>query len=107
MVQRDVFVICDERMITKENFRGIPDLIVEVLSPATARKDRREKKALYERFGLKEYILVDPDGQYVERFWLGEDLTFSKGEVFAAGESLVLRSFEGVEISLGEVFVSQ
>jgi Uma2 family endonuclease len=104
VVQPDVFVVCDQKKITKENIQGIPDLVLEVLSPSTARKDRREKKALYERFGLEEYILVDPDGQYVERFRLEPNGTFSKGEVFAAQDLLSFRAFEGVEIPLRDVF---
>jgi Uma2 family endonuclease len=78
VVQPDVFVVCDERKISDQNIRGAPDLVVEVLSPATAGKDRWEKKHLYERAGVLEYILVDPDGQYVERFVLGEDGRFDR-----------------------------
>jgi hypothetical protein len=48
--------------------------------------------------------LIDPDGQYVERFWLEPDGTFSKGEIFAPQELLQLRAFEGVGIPLWEVF---
>ena len=104
VVQPDVLVVCDEKKITRENIQGIPDVVVEVLSPASARKDRREKKDLYEKFALKEYILIDPDGHYVERFWLEPDGTFSKGEIFSPQELLPLRALEGVEIPLWEVF---
>ena len=104
VVQPDVLVVCDQNKITRENIQGIPDLVVEVLSPATARKDRREKKALYESFALREYVLIDPDGDYVERFWLEPDGTFGRGEVFAPQELLALRALEGVEIPLWEVF---
>jgi Uma2 family endonuclease len=104
VVQPDVLVVCDEKKITRDNIQGIPDLVVEVLSPASVRKDRREKKALYEKFALKEYILIDPDGQYVERFWLEPDGTFSKGEIYSPQELLRLRALEKVEIPLWEVF---
>jgi Uma2 family endonuclease len=107
VVQPDVLVVCEGSKITKENIQGAPDLVVEVLSPATARKDRKEKKALYQRFGVKEYVLIDPDGQYVERFWLDLDGTFSKGDTFAPQEVLRLRALEGMEIPLWEVFEVQ
>jgi Uma2 family endonuclease len=104
VVQPDVLVVCDEKKITKDNIQGVPDLVVEVLSPTTARKDRREKKTLYERSGLKEYLLIDPDGQYVERFRMEADGTFGKGEILAPQEALILGAIEGVEIPLWDVF---
>ncbi len=47
-------------------WRGIPDLIVAVMSPATALSDKRDKQRLYDRCGLGEYWLVAPEGRYVE-----------------------------------------
>jgi len=81
-----------------------PDLIVEVLSPATARKDRREKRALYQRVGPLECLVVDPDGEYVERYSLGEGGHYDQGGVFSAEETLTLSSIEQVDIPLSEVF---
>ncbi|MBN4079178.1 Uma2 family endonuclease [Beggiatoa alba] len=46
IVQPDIIVVCDEKKISEANIQGAPDLVVEVLSPATALKDKREKKAL-------------------------------------------------------------
>lgn len=104
VVQPDVFVVCDPSKITEKNIQGAPDLIVEVLSPATARKDRWEKRALYQRFGVLEYLLVDPDGEYVERYSLGEGGRYDQGGVFSAEETLTLSSIEQVDIPLSEVF---
>jgi Uma2 family endonuclease len=104
VVQPDVFVVCDPLKVSEKNIQGAPDLIVEVISPATARKDRWEKKDLYERSGVLEYLLVDPDGEYVERYFLEKGGRFDRGEVFSSGEILLLRSIEHVEIPLLEVF---
>lgn len=104
VVQPDVFVVCDEKKITEANIRGAPDVVAEVLSPATALKDKREKKALYERYGVKEYIIVDPTEQYVERFLLGRDGLYGREEVFGPKEVLRLSSLKGIEIPLWEVF---
>ncbi|MBI4745712.1 MAG: Uma2 family endonuclease [Deltaproteobacteria bacterium] len=102
-VQPDVMVVCDKNKL-KEKIYGAPDVIIEVLSPHTSLKDKREKKALYERNGVKEYVIVDPLEQYVERFLPGPDGSYSKGDVFGPKEVLPLKSLDGLEISLWEVF---
>jgi Uma2 family endonuclease len=60
VVQPDVMVFCDMSRIRKANARGAPDLVVEILSPSTSRKDQNEKLRLYERAGVREYWVVDP-----------------------------------------------
>ena len=104
VVQPDIFVVCDEKKITDENIRGAPDVIVEVLSPSTALRDKREKKQLYERYGVKGYIIIDPILQYVERFQLGEDGTYSNADMFGPKEILPIAILEDVQIPLWEVF---
>ena len=104
VVQPDILVVCDEDKITEANIQGAPDLIVEVLSPATALKDKREKKGLYERYGVKEYIIIEPVDQYIERFLVEEGGVYSKGEIFGPREILNLVSLKGVELPFWEVF---
>jgi len=104
VVQPDVFVVCDPQKITGKNIQGAPDLVIEVLSPATAKKDRWEKKWLYEKSGVREYILIEVAAQFVERYVLGDDRQFSPGEMFEAHQVIPLRSLEGIEIPLWEVY---
>ncbi len=103
VVQPDVFIVCDKKKITEANVQGAPDLIIEVLSPSTALKDRKEKKALYEKYGVKEYILADPIEGYVERYAL-ESGRYGTPEIFGPQDLLRLHSIEGIEIPLGEAF---
>jgi Uma2 family endonuclease len=103
VVQPDIIIVCDEKKITEANIQGAPDLVVEVLSPATALKDKREKKALYERYGVREYIIMDPIELYVERFFL-KGKRYSESEIFGPQEVLSLKSLEGLDIALWEVF---
>ncbi len=104
VVQPDVFVVCDEKKITEANIQGSPDLIIEVLSPATALKDKREKKALYEKYAVKEYIFIDPFALVVERFLLEDDRVYGKGGIFGPKEVLPLVSLKEIEIPLWEIF---
>lgn len=103
VVQPDVFVVCARARITDENIEGAPELIVEVLSPSTAIKDRREKKNLYERFNVLEYILVYPDLAIVERYSLS-DGKYTMPESFNWDEEMELRIFDNIMIKLWEVF---
>jgi len=104
VVQPDVFVVCDEKKITEANIQGAPDLIVEVLSPGTAIKDKREKKKLYEIYGVKEYIIIDPLLLYAERFLLGKDGLYGKENIVGSMEILSLASMKDVKIPMWEVF---
>jgi Uma2 family endonuclease len=103
VVQPDLLVVCDRSKITEANIQGAPDLIVEILSPATSRKDRREKKALYERSGVREYILVDPANEVVERYAL-ENGKYGAEEVFGWDESMTLLLFPDLELNWWEIF---
>jgi len=102
VVQPDVFLVCDGEKITEDNVQGAPDLIVEVVSPGTEVKDRREKKRLYEKSGVKEYLIVFPEREYVEQYVL-EAGKYGAPEIFNWDEVLKLRIFPN-EIKLAEIF---
>ena len=66
----DTMIVCDPEKIKPDGIHGAPDLVVEVLSPTTARYDRREKKNAYERCGVREYWIISPEEKSVERYIL-------------------------------------
>jgi len=104
VVQPDVFVICSQSKITEKNIQGAPDLVIEVISPSSNIKDRREKRELYERYGVKEYIIVDIIEKYVERFCLEKNGKYRASDIFKPEETIKLFSLRDLEISLSEVF---
>ncbi len=89
----------------KEPFdiQGPPDLVVEILSPATSRKDRREEKALYERFGVREYLVIDPANETVERV-VHVDGRYESPDVFGWDETMTMTLFPELELNLWEIF---
>lgn len=103
VVQPDILVVCNPDQITPSHIEGAPTVVVEVLSPATSTRDQREKKALYERTGVREYMLVDPLEHYAIRF-LNDADGFDKGTVFGPDEMLVFTTLDGLEVPLWEVF---
>lgn len=105
VVQPDIFVVCDRKKLEKNKVNGAPDLIFEILSPGTQRKDRWEKKELYERNGVREYILVDPDGSYMEQYVLQSNGKYDSGKALGKEETLVLSSLDNLEMDLKAIFV--
>ena len=102
VVQPDIFMVCDKAKITDDNIKGAPDLIIEVTSPSTFLKDKRDKKGLYEKFGVKEYIIVYPDEEIVDRLYL-EDNKYSAPDVFNWDETMRIKSI-GMDVNLWEIF---
>jgi len=60
----------NSHIIKEERIEGAPDLVAEVLSPATGGNDKIRKKAVYERSGVKEYWVVDPFHRLIDQFVL-------------------------------------
>jgi len=102
VVQPDIFVVCDKIKITEDNIKGAPDLIVEIVSPSTAYKDTKIKKELYEKFKVKEYIIIFPDLQMAERYVLVSG-KYGIPERFNWDETLKMKTFD-IKINLWEMF---
>ena len=69
-VAPDIAVVCDRSIIKENGIHGVPDLVVEILSPSTTARDRIEKKDLYEKHGVKEYWIVDAKNHVIEVYVL-------------------------------------
>lgn len=78
----DGMIVCDPDKIRSDGVYGAPDLVVEVLSPSTARYDRGRKKDVYERCGVREYWIVSPTDKMVEQYFL-EDGKLVLHDVYA------------------------
>ena len=73
MLEPDVYIVCDRDKILKSHTYGAPDLVVEVLSPSTRKKDMTIKLEAYARAGVREYWIVDPDKMKVIVYLLSEE----------------------------------
>ena len=62
VLQPDILYISNERKsaLIKDRVEGAPDLVIEILSPSNAYYDLRQKKDVYEKYGVREYIIIDP-----------------------------------------------
>lgn len=84
--------------------RIVPNLVVEILSPSTAQKDRTEKKAIYEENGVEEYWIVDSKRKEVTVYTLAGK-RFNRGKVHTARDTLLSRVLDGFTLGVSEVFV--
>ena len=82
-------------------------LIIEILSPSTAKKDRHEKFLLYERHGVKEYWIVHQSEHLVEIFRLNDDGAYDKPAIYDGDDMMPVSLFPGLEIDLGIAFSIQ
>ena len=105
VVQPDLLFVSTEQahIITRENIRGAPDLVVEILSPSTASRDWRDKLDLYAEHGVKEYWVVDPDAQ---RVWVmtQREGVFDEVGTYGSGDVLTSPTLEGFTVDLDEIF---
>ncbi len=77
----DVSIVCDRSIIHRDGIHGAPDLVVEVLSPSTARNDRGPKMQHYAAAGVKEYWIVSPLAKSVE-VYLNHDGNFKLDDIY-------------------------
>ena len=105
VVQPDIIFVSRERehIITHANIQGAPDLVVEILSPSTAQRDRGVKRRLYAEHGVKEYWQVEPEAQTVTVLLL-RDGVFEEAGAYSKGQSLSSPTLEGFTVSLDEIF---
>jgi Uma2 family endonuclease len=107
VVEPDLLFVSRERarVVTDKNVQGAPDLVVEVGSPATRRRDEKTKLQLYERFGVQEYWVVDPDLDAIKVYRLVEGRYQRAAELtLAAHDVLSTPLMPGLELSLAEIF---
>ena len=103
MVEPDISVVCDHDKLDKHGCKGAPDLVVEILSPSTQRHDRLVKLDLYQRAGVREYWIVDPDSSTVQVFML-KDGYLHPHEVYSEKDIAKVNVLDGCFIELSKVF---
>jgi len=106
VVQPDITVVCDESKIDKKGCIGAPDIVVEILSPSTSYKDETNKLALYEKYGVKEYWIVNPDAKYFMIYRLKGD-KYEKPEYLKDNDIIGSCVLEGLKIRLQDIFLKR
>jgi Uma2 family endonuclease len=105
VVQPDISVICDPSKLDDKGCKGSPDLIIEIASPSTLKKDLKDKFYLYEKALVKEYWIVYPEEKIVVTYMLNENDRYGRIEAYTDEDTIKVGIFEDLDIKLNEVFV--
>ena len=103
VVEPDITIVCDHSKLDDRGCKGAPDMVVEILSPSTQRHDRLVKLGLYQRAGVREYWIVDPDSSTVQVF-LQRDGSLQLHEVYDRQGVAKVNVLDGCFIELSKVF---
>ena len=109
----DIMIICDRKHLKGGAYSGTPKFIAETLSHSTAKRDKTEKKDIYEQAGVEEYWIVSPlgsveiyylqNGKYVlEQNYMLQDNR--EEEDYNADTEICLKAFPHIKMTLGEIF---
>ena len=109
VVEPDLIYVSLERLhiLTSQHARGAPDLAVEILSPGTRKTDEVKKRQLYERFGVGEYWVIDPELNTIKVYRRVQDAFARVAELSAEhADMLTTPLLPGFSVTLAEVFES-
>ena len=105
VVQPDILFVSNKRarIRTPANIQGAPDLVVEVISPSSSRRDWRDKRELYAKHGVKEYWLIDPINRII---WL---MLFRRGALeivgtYGEGDTVSSSALAGFSVRVDDIF---
>ena len=100
----DLVVICEKSGFNENNYTGVPTLIIEILSPSNQAHDLVTKLNLYQKFGVKEYWIVNPKLNSVHIYTLDENGMYEETGIFKGKEIAESTIFKGLSVNLENVF---
>lgn len=104
VVQPDITVICNPEMIKEHGCEGSPDMVIEIISPSTRKKDIQIKHELYEECRINTYWLVFPKEEIIEVFELDDNGKYKRIGGYSDDDELSPSLFPGLKIVVREVF---
>jgi Uma2 family endonuclease len=104
VVQPDMSVICNENKLDEKGCVGSPDVIIEIISPSSAKMDRMRKRNLYEKALVKEYWIVDPQNELIELYHLNQENLYGKPLFYSMEDTVGSVLFNDLKIAVNEIF---
>ena len=106
VLQPDLTIVCNSEKLDIKGCIGAPDMVIEIISPSTAKKDVEEKYEIYETAKVKEYWIVHPHEHTVSVFLLNENNKYQLKKMYAGNSKVEVNIFNGdLIIDLQEIFI--
>lgn len=107
VVEPDITIVCDNSKLDEKGCKGSPDMIIEILSPSSGKKDRVIKYNKYEKAGIREYWVVEPELKIISVFILEPNGKYGRAEMYTEEDKKVKVSiFPDLEIDFSTVFAA-
>jgi Uma2 family endonuclease len=103
VVQPDICVICDPKIIEEKAVFGTPDFVIEIVAGKNVKKDTQIKYNVYEEAGVAEYWIVFADMRFVEVF-IWENGKFQRLNTFSEDDVVPVKTLPGLQISIDDIF---
>ena len=97
-LEPDIVVICDSDHIQDDGCHGAPDLVIEIVSKSTSKRDYGIKMLKYRTAGVREYWIVDPIKETVMVFWFEDE---TQNELYSLHDEIEFHLFPGLKVKLG------
>ena len=106
VLQPDLDIVCDLVKLDDRGCLGAPDLVVEIVSPSSSRKDLRDKYEIYQKHGVREYWIVNPNDENVNVIVRNEKGKFELKGLYPGDDKVPVNIFDGdLTLDLTQVFI--
>jgi Uma2 family endonuclease len=106
VLQPDLYIVCDLSKLDDRGCLGAPDMVVEIVSPQSSKRDVKDKFEIYQQHGVREYWIVNPNDENVNVFVLDKNGKFQLQGMYAGDDQIPVNIFNGeLRVDLTEVFL--
>ena len=103
VVQPDICVICDPKIIEETAVFGVPDFVIEIIAGKDVKRDTKDKYSVYEEAGVGEYWIVFGEMRFVEVYIL-EEGKYQRLNAFSEDDVIPVKTLPGLSISIEDIF---
>ena len=104
IVEPDISIVCDKSKLDNKGCNGAPEMIIEIISPSSVKMDRVIKFNKYEKAGVQEYWIVDPDQKLISVFVLQGNQRYGRTELYTEDDKITVSIVPDLIIDLSVVF---